>query len=72
MMILRKSLMRLRQTSFVEDYKTNFETLSNRLRGLYDSYNLSCFLSGLKDVVRLPVRMFNPTTLIDAYNLAKL
>lgn len=33
---------------------------------------LSYFLSGLKDEIRLPVRMFNPPNLITAYGLAKI
>jgi hypothetical protein len=33
---------------------------------------LSCFLGGLKDEIRLPVRMFNPKTLVDAYSLARM
>ena len=38
-------------------YKGQFEALSNRIRGLSDSHKLSCFLSGLKDEVRLPVKV---------------
>lgn len=45
---------------YVEEYKSSFEGLSNRLRGLSEGYKLNCFLSGLKDDIRLPVRMFNP------------
>jgi hypothetical protein len=32
----------------------------------------SCFLWGLSDEIRLPVRMFNPKTMPDAYALAKM
>ena len=52
-----KSLTRLRQTTSVVVYKGQFEALSNRIRGLSDSHKLSCFLSGLKDEVRLPVKV---------------
>lgn len=56
----------------MEDYKGKFEVLSNRLRGFSESYTLSCFLSGLKEEIRLPVRMFSPKTLLAAYGLAKI
>jgi len=45
---------------------------SNRLRGISDHNKLSCFLSGLKDEIRLHVCMFNPPNLLVAYGLAKV
>ena len=65
-------LTRLRQTSTVALYKGEFEALANQIRGLSPQHKLSCFLSGLKDEVRLPVRMLNPSTLIAAFGLAKI
>nr|XP_023922229.1 uncharacterized protein LOC112033677 [Quercus suber] len=50
----------------------NFEILSNRILGLSESQKLSCFLSGLKDEMRLPVRMSVPKTLNEAFELAKI
>jgi hypothetical protein len=38
-------------------YKTQFEVLSNRLRGLSEKHKLSCFMSGLKDEIRFPLRL---------------
>ncbi|XP_041016312.1 uncharacterized protein LOC121258850 [Juglans microcarpa x Juglans regia] len=67
-----EQLTRLRQVDTVEEYKANFEALSNRLRRLSESYKLSCFLSGLKDEIRLTVRMFNPNSLMEAYGLARI
>jgi hypothetical protein len=67
-----ESLMKLRQISTVAEYTTQFEALSNRLRGISDRNRLSCFLSGLKDEVRLPLKMLNPLTLVAAFGLAKL
>ncbi|XP_041016742.1 uncharacterized protein LOC121259276 [Juglans microcarpa x Juglans regia] len=52
-----EALTRLKQTSSVAGYMAQFETLSNRLRGLSDVHKLSCFLSGLKDELRIPIRM---------------
>ena len=67
-----EALTRLRQTSTVALYEGEFEALANRIRGLSPQHKLSYFLSGLKDEVRLPVRMLNPPTLIAAFGLAKI
>jgi hypothetical protein len=67
-----ETLMRLRQYSTVEDYKGKFESISNRLKGISDFNRLSCFLSGIKDEIRIPMKMFNPSTLLEAFSLAKM
>jgi hypothetical protein len=67
-----EALMRLRQTSSIAAYTSQFEALSNRLRGISEKNRLSCFLNGLKDEIRLPVRMLNPASLVAAFGLAKL
>jgi hypothetical protein len=67
-----KALTKLHQTSTVTKYTSQFESLSNRLCGLSDRNRLSCFLSGLKDEICLPLRMLNPLTLVAAFGLAKL
>ena len=66
-----EALTRLKQTSTVMAYKGNFEILSNRILGLSETHKLSCFLSGLRDEIRLPVRMLVPKTLNKAFGLAK-
>ena len=55
-----EALTGLRQTSTVVVYKGEFEVLPYRIKGLSPQHKLSCFLSGLKDEVRLLVRMLNP------------
>jgi hypothetical protein len=55
-----EALISIKQTSTVKLYKTQFKMLSNRVRGLFDSHRLSCFLGGLKDEIRMGVRMLNP------------
>ena len=67
-----EALTRLRQTSNVINYKAQFEALSNRIRDLSENHKLSCFLSGLRDEIRLPVKMLNPKTLNEAFGLAKI
>jgi hypothetical protein len=66
-----ETLIRLKQYSAVEGYRGKFEAISNRLRGIYDHNKLSCFLSDLKYEIQLPVKMFNLTTLLEAFGLAK-
>ena len=67
-----KALTRLKQTTIVVSYKGKFEILSNRIKGLSEFHKSSCFLSGLKDKIRLPVRMLVPKSLNDAFGLAKI
>ncbi|XP_035543245.1 uncharacterized protein LOC118347630 [Juglans regia] len=67
-----ESLTRLEQVSTVNDYKAEFEILSNRIKGLSEKNKLSCFLSGLRDEIRLPVRMLTPSSLNDAFGLDKI
>ncbi|KAL0008538.1 hypothetical protein SO802_010040 [Lithocarpus litseifolius] len=67
-----EALTRLRQTSNVVNYKGQFEAPSNRIRDLSEDHKLSCFFSGLKDEVRLPVKMLNPKNLNEAFGLAKI
>ena len=67
-----ESLTRLRQTSNIVVYKGQFKALPNRIKWLSDSHKLSYFLSGLKDQVRLPVKMLHPKNLNEAFGLAKI
>ena len=67
-----EALKRLKQTSTVTVYKTQFEEISNRLTRLSEDYKLSLFLSGLRDEIRLPVRMLHPQSLNSAFGLAKM
>jgi len=65
-------LARLRQVSSVAIYDGQFKALSNRINEISEKHKLSCFLSGLKDEIRLPVRMLNPQNLNTAFGLAKI
>jgi hypothetical protein len=67
-----KCLTGLKQITSVDEYKEKFESLSNRVRGIDDHNKHNNFLSGLKDEIRLLVRMFNLQSLLVAYGLAKL
>jgi hypothetical protein len=63
---------KLRQTSSVKDYQTQFEILSNRIQGMSEEFKVSTFLSGLKEEVRIMVTMMKPTALTTTFGLAKL
>jgi len=67
-----EALTRLRQNSTVALYKHQFEVLSSRLEGLSEKYKLRCFLGGLKDEIRSPLKLLNPTNLNWAFTLAKI
>jgi hypothetical protein len=67
-----ETLTRPRQTSTVTLYKIQFEVLSNRLKNLSEEYKLSCFLNGLKDDIRLPLRLLSPQNLNNTFTMAKI
>ena len=68
----KENLTKLKQTTTVATYKSRFEMLSNRIKNLPESHKLSCFLNGLRDEIRLAVRMQNPRTLSAAFGLDKI
>uniref|UniRef100_A0A2N9FHP4 Ty3 transposon capsid-like protein domain-containing protein n=1 Tax=Fagus sylvatica TaxID=28930 RepID=A0A2N9FHP4_FAGSY len=65
-------LIKLKHVNSIEEYKGLFESLSNRIRNLSSMHKLSCFISGLKDEVRLAIKMQGPRTLGEAYALAEI
>lgn len=67
-----EALTRLKQTFSITVYKAQFESLSNRLKGLFEKCKLSYFLSGLKDEIRLLARMLSLINLGTIFDLAKI
>jgi|UniRef100_A0A2N9E1U6 hypothetical protein len=65
-------LIKLKHVNSIEEYKGLFESLSNRIRNMSSMHKLSCFMSGLKDEVRLAIKMQGLRTLGEAYALAKI
>ena len=63
-----KSLVQYRT---LQEYLEEFDILSHKVN-LTEEYSLSCFLSGLKDEIKIPVRMFAPRSLQQAYALARM
>ena len=54
------ALTKLKQVGSMSTYKGQFEAWSNRIKELFEKHRLSCFLSGLKDEIRMPINMLNP------------
>ena len=67
---------KLQQVSTVNAYQEKFESLKplvlSKNKGLSEEFFVDSFLSGLKDEIRLTIKMFNPKTLNHAYSLARL
>ena len=67
-----EALSKLRQVNSVAQYKGQFEALSDHIKELPEKCKLSCFLSGLKEEIRLPAKIFSPQNLSAAFGLAKI
>lgn len=67
-----KAFTHLWQTTTIEDYKMQFEILSNQLKGLAERYKLSFFLSGLWEEIRFMVCVLNPSNLNLAFSMTKM
>lgn len=67
-----EALTRLKQTSSVEAYQESFEKLSHRVDGLPENFFVGCFIVGLRDDIRLDVKIKQPKTLADASGVARL
>lgn len=61
-----EALSKLKQEGSLEEYKNQFDILALKVHRLPDEHKLNCFLGGLKDEIRLPVRMFNPKIPVEA------
>ena len=70
-MISTKYLTRIKQRYIVAMYRLNLRTYPIWLKGLYEDHNLSCFLSVLRDEIKLQVRMLNPISL-NVFGLTKI
>ncbi|XP_042032325.1 uncharacterized protein LOC121779040 [Salvia splendens] len=64
-------LRNLKQKGTLHSYMDTFDELYPRV-GIREDQALSFFLSGLIDELQMPVRMFRPKSLAEAYSLAKL
>ncbi|GJV84972.1 transposon ty3-G gag-pol polyprotein [Tanacetum coccineum] len=67
-----ESLHRLTQVTTVAAYIETFERLSQRVDGLPESFLCGCFIGGLKEEIRLEVKLKKPRRLSEAIGLARL
>ncbi|GFY85782.1 hypothetical protein Acr_04g0005200 [Actinidia rufa] len=67
-----EALTRLKHTTTVSAYQEEFEKLSQLIDALPDSHLIGIFIAGLKDEVRLDVKLTNPHTLSEAIGVARL
>lgn len=65
------NLIQVKQHGKVQDYIDAFELALTQV-SLIPEHSLSIFLAGLEHTTQMHVRMFNPTTISQAANLAKL
>jgi hypothetical protein len=67
-----EALTKIQQTGTLLDYQQEFERLTNRVEGWSQKALVGAFLGGLKSNIVSAVRMFNPKTLRDAIELARV
>lgn len=67
-----ESLHRLKHITTVAAYIEAFERLSHRIDNLPESFLLGCFVGGLKEEIRLEVKLKKPRTMTDAMGLSRL
>ncbi|KAK9053619.1 hypothetical protein SSX86_024693 [Deinandra increscens subsp. villosa] len=68
----QSTLFKLRQTTTVTAYQTDFERLANRVIGLSPETLKNCFISGLKSDIQNELAILHPHTLHQTYGLARL
>ena len=66
------NLTKLRQTTSVRDYQTQFEKLLTRAEKLTPAQQVGCFISGLRESIRVEVQAARPSSLTTAVGLARL
>nr|GEV01627.1 hypothetical protein [Tanacetum cinerariifolium] len=66
------ALFKLKQTSTVTAYQTEFERLCNCVVGLPPEALLNCFISGLRQDIQQELSILRPHTITQAIGLAKL
>ncbi|KAM0065899.1 putative nucleotidyltransferase, Ribonuclease H [Helianthus debilis subsp. tardiflorus] len=65
-------LAKLYQSSTVADYRSKFESISNRTMPLPEEFLISCWISGLRSDIKQSVICHGPVTLEDAMDKAQL
>ena len=67
-----EALTRLKQTSTVTAYQETFEKLSHQVDGLPEPFLIACFIVGLRDEIRLDVKIKQLKSVAEAIGVARL
>nr|GFA11546.1 transposon Ty3-G Gag-Pol polyprotein [Tanacetum cinerariifolium] len=67
-----EALSRLKQTTTVASYQKAFEKISHQVDGLPEIFLVGCFIGGLKEEIRLEVKLKTPKNLTQAIGMALL
>ena len=67
-----EALSHLKQTTTVVANQEAFEGLSHQVEGLPEPFLIGCFIAGLRDDIRLDVKIKQPRTLASAIGVARL
>ncbi|KAF5460502.1 hypothetical protein F2P56_020366 [Juglans regia] len=65
-------LTKLKQWGSIRDYQMEFDCLLHRAGHLSEEQQVGCFVSGLKEAIRIDVQACNPTSLSATIGLARL
>ncbi|CAB4278483.1 unnamed protein product [Prunus armeniaca] len=65
-----KSLFKLRQTSSLKDYISEFRRLTTRIRDLSANFRFSYFIGGLREELKHDIKLLRPATVHEAMNFA--
>ncbi|XP_068661892.1 protein NRT1/ PTR FAMILY 4.5-like [Aristolochia californica] len=67
-----EALNRLKETTSVVAYQEVFKRLSHQVDGLPERFLIGCFIAGLRDDIRIDVKIKQPRTLVDTIGVARL
>jgi hypothetical protein len=58
-------------SSYIDNFEEPMEKVRIRNPNLTEDYFVGCFISGLKDYIKVPLRSPAPTSLVQVYSLAR-
>jgi hypothetical protein len=65
-------LAKIRQTSLVSEYQSQFEHLANRARNWFERQLIGTFVEGLRPDIRREVKSYRPWTIVVAFSFARV
>jgi len=68
----RTALKELKQTTYVGEYQSQFEELSNQVTGLTEQWLVSFFITGLNDHLKYDLLLAQPVSYASAVSIAKI